>query len=144
MFYLLTALEDDLPSPDPRLEPRAQLDFVLQISRVAEIISVALSFAQSMGCDPLKTSLAFAFRWTKLKGRHLTSRVQPQRAFRSREPASQDEVVTVLTVPLDTPRTAIAPHVGPAVRNLFALFGGTEFESRVIEEIVDEALQIRF
>ena len=92
----------------------------------------------------MKPSLAFAFRWSELKGRYLTSWVQPLRAFHKRAPASQDEVVTAVTVPLDTPRSAIAPHVEAVVRHLFALFRGTEFDSRVIRGIVEESLQIRF
>ena len=86
-FYLLTALEDDMPLPGPRPEPLTLLDFQLQISRIAEIISVALSFGRSMGCEPSKTSLSFSFRWSRLTGRSLTSWVEPiRRSFRSRAP----------------------------------------------------------
>jgi hypothetical protein len=144
VFYQLTALEDDLAVPAPRPQPGTQLDFLLQISRVAEIISVALAFARSMGCDPMKASLALSFRWQGLKDRQLTSWVQPLRIVRPPGPARQDEVITTVTVPLDTPRSAIGSHVITAVRNLFALFGGMEFENRVIEEIAKDALQIRF
>jgi hypothetical protein len=146
IFYLLRALEDDLPNPGPgpRPKPGAELDFGLQVTRVAEIISVALSFGKSMGCSPLRTSLAFAFRWSKLKGRHLTSWIQPQRAFHSRGPARQDEALTAVTLALDTPHSAVAPHVESALRNLFALFGGMEFSSEVIGQIVTERLGTHF
>ena len=143
-LYQSTALEDDLRHPVPTPEPGTQLDFFLQIARIAEIISVALSFGRSMEFDPLKSSLTFAFRWSRLKGRHLTSWVEPRRAFRSRGPARQANVVTIVTVPLDTPLSALAPHVNHAVRNLFAVFGGTEVDSQVINRIVEDALQIRF
>ena len=80
-FYLVTGLSDDLKVPVPKPEPGTQLDFLLQISRVAEVISIALSFARAMECEPSKTALQFTFRWSKLKGRHLTAWVQPQRSF---------------------------------------------------------------
>ncbi len=145
MFYQLTALEDDLPVPAPRpQQPRTELDFLLQICRVAEIISVALAFARAMDCEAARTSLAFAFRWRGLKNRRVTSWADSRRTVRSPALSMQDEVVTTLTVPLDTPRSAIGSHVVTAVRNLFALFGGMEFENRVIEQIADEALQTRF
>ncbi len=144
-FYLLTALEDDMRLPGPRPEPLTLLDFQLQIGRVAQIISVALSFGRSMGCEPSKTSLSFSFRWSRLTGRRLTSWVEPIRgSFHSGSPARQDEVVTAVTVPLDTPRSAIGSHVEAAVRNLFAVFGGMEYPSHIVQEIVDDALQIRF
>jgi hypothetical protein len=103
-----------------------------------------LSFACAMGCEPSKTALQFMFRWSKLKGRHLSAWVQPQKSFHSRGPATQGEFAAALTVPLDTPRSAIAPHVESVVRKLFALFGGMEFENRIIAGIVEESLRIRF
>ncbi|MGO9470489.1 MAG: helix-turn-helix domain-containing protein [Isosphaeraceae bacterium] len=144
IFYQLNALEDDLPLPAARPQPRTQIDFLLQISRTAETISVALSFARSMGCDPVKTSLAFAFRWSGLKDRHLGSWVEPRRTLHAGGPARQDQIDTSVIVPLDTPRSAIGSHVVTAVRNLFALFGGTELDNRVVEQIAEDALQVRF
>jgi len=143
-FYLVTALEDDLEVPGPKPKAGTQLDFMLQIYRIAEIISVALSFARSMECNPTKTSLAFAFRWSKLKGRYLSSWADKRRTFSPKGPATQEQVVSAVTIPLDTPRSAIAPHVDSVIRKLFALFNGAELESRIISEIVEEALQIRF
>jgi len=143
-YYLLTAFEDDLVVPTPGSEPRTQLDFSLQLRRIAEIITAALSFARSMGCDQTKTSLAFAFRWTKLKGRQLSSWADPRCTLHSGGAASQDELTTNVIVPLDTPLSAIAPHVESATRDLFAVFGGMEFGSDLISRIVEDALQNRF
>jgi hypothetical protein len=144
VFYAARGIEDDLSKQSGGPTPGTQLDFLLQVSRVAEIISVALSFARAMGCDASKTSLVFAFRWNKLKGRHLTSWVEPQRSYYSSDQAYQDEFVTDVTVPLDTPLSALSPHVERAVRGLFGLFGGMEFESQVIEGIVKKSLETRF
>ena len=139
LFYLLRVLEDDLVS-NRGIVPGTQLDFLLQTYRVAEVISTGLSFGRSLGCDETKTSLVFGFRWSGLEGRQLTSWARPLRAFQPRGTAVQNSIVTAVTAPLETPPSGIAPHVENAVRDLFALFGGMEFEGRVIEGIVAEAI----
>jgi len=147
VFYLLDAVEDDVPGSGSGAQLGTGLDYRFQIARVTEIISTALSFARSMGCDPAKTSLVFAFRWSKLKNRHLASWSDPRRRLISRlfrGAAHQDNVTADLTVPLDLPQSAIAPHVEGVVRHLFALFDGTEIDSDVISEIVEDSLKIRF
>ncbi len=143
-FYHLRALEDDLDGRRRGIQPGTQLDFLLQVSRLAEVISIGLSFGRSMGCDESKTSIVFAFRWTGLEGRLLTSWVNPDRSFRSRGRANQHQIVTTVAVPLETPLSGLAPYVEAAVKDLFALFGGMEFETRVIEGIVKESLSHRF
>ena len=55
MFYAIRGLEDDVASGRNGPPPLTQLDFLLQISRVSEIISTGLSFARSMGCDETHT-----------------------------------------------------------------------------------------
>jgi hypothetical protein len=144
-FYCLRGYEDDLPNPRAQKpQPGKQLDFLLQISRAAEIISVALSFARAMGCKDDRTSLAFAFRWTGLLGRHLTSWVNPERTFFSRDESRQNVKVTQAMVPLDAPPSSIAAHVEAIVAPLFELFGGMRFETSVIEGIVRDTLSRRF
>lgn len=140
-LYVISGLEDDLEIADAKIKPGTQLEFVLQIWRVAEAISVALAFGRAMGCDRLSTSLVFAFRWSKLKGRRLSTWANPSRMIASRDPAYQDALRSSVMVPLDTPQSAIAPYVEAAIRPLFALFGGRECESRVIEDITREALK---
>lgn len=142
VFYHIRALEDDLAT-SRGLQPLTVLDFLLQISRTAEVISTGLSFGQTLGCDTTKTSLLFGFRWTRLRGRALVSWVEPSRWFRTTGAAEQDEFVTSVVVPLETPPTGIAPHVGNFVQELFALFGGREVEQRVVEQIVSDTVQRR-
>jgi hypothetical protein len=142
VFYHLRALEDDLAS-GRGLEPGTQLDFLLQISRVAEVISTGLSFARTLGCDEAETLLIFAFRWTGLAGRELTSWVEPMRSFRLRVASTQNQLCIHIVVPLGTPPDGIPPHVENAVRDLFALFGGAEVSSRVIEEIALQRIRER-
>lgn len=142
VFYHLRGLEDDLAGGRGP-PPRTQLDFLLQVSRPAEVISTGLAFGRALGCDPAKTALVFGFRWSGLAGRALTSWVEPGRMVHSVGAAQQDEITTSVTVPLETPPSGIAPHVENAVRDLFALFGGMEFGSRVIEDIVTQTVERR-
>ena len=144
-FYHLRALEDDMPhSQAPKPEPKTELDFFLQVSRTAEAVSVALSFARAMRCNEQSTSLAFAFRWRGLKGRQLTSWVEPDRSFYSRGASHQDEITTTVTVPMETAASGLSPFIEAAVTPVFNLFGGMKFEGRVIEGIVEKTLQRRF
>ena len=142
VFYHIRALEGDFARP-PDYPYRKQLDFYLQIARVAEIISTGLSFGRSLGCDAEKTSLVFGFRWKGLLNRDLASIIDPQRWIPPTAASHQDEVVTVVRIPLETPPTGIAPHVEKAVADLFMLFGGMQFESSVVEKIVNECLSKR-
>jgi hypothetical protein len=141
-FYHVRVFEDDMPHPlAQRPAPQTQLDFYLQVSRIAEILSNALSFAQAMECDEHTTSLAFAFRWSGLKGRNLSSWACPGRHFYSRGESHQDIITTKVAVPLESTLSGLAPFVEKAVVPLFSLFGGMKFESSVIEGIVRETLQ---
>jgi hypothetical protein len=141
VFYQLRGLDDDLAQANGGPAPRTQLDFSSQVARVTEVISTGLSFARSLGCDEPKTSLTFGFRWTGLQGRHLTSWADRRRILRPYGGVSnQDQIVRPVTVPLETPPAGIAPHVENVLRSLFTLFGGWEFDSRVIEDIVKATL----
>ncbi len=145
-FYHLRINEDDTPGSmgQRKPEPGTQLDFLLQISRTAEIISIGLAFARALGCKEEETSLAFAFRWNGLARRQLTSWVDPGRFFRGRGVSHQNSITTGAIVPLETPQSAIAPHVEKLVAPLFALFGGMTFEPSVIEGIVSKTLGNRY
>jgi hypothetical protein len=141
VFYHLRGFEDDLAQGHGGPVPGTQLDYSSQVARVTEVISTGLSFARSLGCDEAKTSLIFGFRWTGLQGRHLTSWADTRRMLRPFGGASnQDQIVRPVTLPLETPPAGIAPHVENVVRGVFALFGGREFGSRVIEDIVRATL----
>lgn len=142
-FYLLTGLEDDLGGTSKHPKPGTELDFLLQISRVAEILSVGIAFAKAMKCDPENTSVVFAFRWSGLNGRQLTSWVEPQRGLRPLNPSYQDEQVATAVVPLDVAESAIVAHVEIAVKPLFSLFDGMEFDKKVIEDIAMATLRRR-
>jgi hypothetical protein len=138
-FYHIRTLEDDLAGANGP-QPHTELDIFLQIGWAAEVISMGLSFGRSLGCDESNTSLVFGFRWRGLSGRMLTSWTSRGRMLRHTATANQDRFTSVVTVPLETPLAGIAPHAENAVSDLFALFGGVEFESSVIGSIVSKTL----
>ena len=96
-----------------------------------------------MGCEENDTSIAFAFRWTRLTGCHLVSWTNPERSLYSRGASHQDEITTSTVVPLEVPHSALTGHVEEAVNPLFELFDGTRLESRVVEGIVRDTLERR-
>lgn len=144
-FYTLQGLEDDFPHPrvPHHPSPGTVVDFLRQIQRVAEALSYVQSFARAMGCDAAQCRLDFAFCWSGLADRELTSWVAPERSFHSRGPSRQSDVISKVEMSLDTPYSAFAPVVEQAVVPLFLLFGGMRFDSAVIEGIVKETLNRR-
>ena len=69
-FFLHRLLQDDgVPS---RVTPGKAIDPILMILRVAEAMGVGIAFAKALGSSPDQTTLGFAFRWHKLKGRQLS------------------------------------------------------------------------
>jgi hypothetical protein len=141
-FFEFDGLEDDLRQD--QVEPLKSLDFVLQIVRPAEMIVHGIYFARELGCDSAKTTLLCRFRWSKLANRTLTSWYQLSRRLRFKEVATQDAYLSpVVAVPLDTPPTAIAPHVQNAVKGLFRLFNGREFDPSIYEDIVRQTAEGR-
>jgi hypothetical protein len=141
-FYCLRALEEDMPRAGVlKPEPGKALDFLLQISSVAEIISIGLSFASSMECVPETTTLTYAFRWTQLRGRWLCSLADSRRHFNSRAPAEDADFVGIVEVPMETPPAGIAAYVRTVIDPLFAVFAGANCDARVIEEIANETIE---
>ena len=131
-FYLRRALEDDLTE---KVAPLTRLDYGLAILRTAEAIAVGLAFAKAMGCSVDETTLCYAFRWMGLKGRTLASWANSERHITSIKPAYQNEVQTIVDVPLDTPLSALAPFVAQAVGPLFEIFDGRVIRSEIIEDL---------
>jgi hypothetical protein len=134
-FYSLEGLRDDLVKNVP---PRQHLEFVIETARVAEILAMCLLFAKEFCGADSANELSVAFRWRGLADRHLSAWANPDRGFRTRNVASQDEFVTHVTVPVAIAPDAIGPHVEAVLKPLFRLFGGWEFQSRVLQQIVTD------
>jgi hypothetical protein len=140
-FYLRRALQDDISGGPQAPTPMTALDFSLPVIRTAEALAVGIAFAKAMGCDAEKTLLAFAFRWTKLHGRELTSWIMPERHIFPGRIAYQDEVLACVNIPLDTPLSVLGTFVHQAVQPLFEAFDGFELSSDVVEDLTQRLIE---
>ena len=134
-FYLRRALQDDISGIPRAPKPLSVLDFGLPVIRTAEAIAVGITFAKAMGCNPENTLLAFAFRWTRLRGRELGSWAQPGRYISPGRHAYQDDVTALVNVPLETPLSALSEFVNQAVQPLFEVFDGFTLRKDVVEDL---------
>lgn len=142
-FYAYRAFEDDIAEGSGYPEAMTTLDFRLVVWRVAEAIAVPMAFARAMGLAPEETSLHYAFRWSGLRGRELSSWTEPARHTPPGLICHEHEVRSpVVDVPLETPISAIAPYVRTATSELFASFGGFELSATVVEDLTKSALKL--
>ena len=140
-FFLRRALEDDMERSERSPQALTALDFGLAIIRTSEAIAVGIDFAKSMGCLPEETTLAFAFKWTKLKGRHLSSWANPLRWMPDRYLAYQDEITSFVNVPLDMPLSALSQYVNQIVRPLFETFDGFTLSESIVEDMTRNLIE---
>lgn len=143
-FYLKRALEDDLSTSEHAPKPMTTLDFGLAVYRTVETIAVGLAFARAMGCEPEKTTLAFAFKWNRLRNRYLSSWAQPGRFLPENYSAYQNEVLAFVNVRLETPLSALAQYVSQAIRPLFEVFNGFVLDNIVFEDLTKRLIERRF
>ena len=134
-FYLYRVLEDDVTKEGRGPVPLTKLDFVFPVLHVAEVMAVGISFAKAMGCDTENTKLSFAFRWSGLTGRVLSTWAHPARGLLNSQSAYQDEVIVFQEIPLNTPLSALEGHVYQVTKPLFEVFGGFTFVQQVIENL---------
>lgn len=142
-FYLRRAFQDDISGSPRTPSPLTALDFGLPVIRTAEAIAVGIAFAKAMGCNPEETELAFALRWTKLRGRKLVSWADPGRYISPGRSAYQDEVYVQINVPLDTPLSAVGEFVNRAVQPLFEIFDGFVLSKQVVEDLTRRLIERR-
>jgi hypothetical protein len=140
-FYSYRALEDDISSSDRAPAPLTCLDAILPIIRVAEAIAVGHAFATALHADE-NTKLEFVFRWSGLKGRELTSWVEPMR-YVSHRTAQQDSVTSTITLPIDTVPSTLAEYVKTAIKPLYEIFEGFTMPGAVVEELTQKLLERR-
>jgi hypothetical protein len=145
-FYLLRALEDDIQPKARHIEPMTVLDMNLPILRVAEAMAVGQSIARGLGAAE-DARLEFAFRWTGLANRQLTSWADPRRGFLNilgGGTARQNDITTRVSLGVSEPHTRIATLTGNAVSPLFTLFEGRNIDQRTISELVMPLLKRPF
>lgn len=133
-FFLHRLLQDDgVPS---RIGPGQVIDPMLMILRVAEAMGVGIAFAKALGWAPDQTTLGFAFRWHKLKGRRLTAWANPFSDLREGGMAHDETIESCVQFSLDTPLSALPQFVDEATKRLFAAFEGTTIPHRTVEDLV--------
>lgn len=139
-FYTIRALQDDMNSSG--IPPLTFLDPILHVRRIAEVLAVGLSFAQSMEYELEQTEIAFAFRWSRLSGRSLHTWANPNRMLRIAPTSVEDEAVETCLIPADTPLSAISQYVEKIGSGLFCHFDGYDrIGSNVIEEVVLDTIR---
>lgn len=141
LMPLNVSVNEDMSARAGQAEPHTVLDPRRTARRVGEAILTGLAFARALACDPESTSLGFAFRWTGLRGRHLTSlSVQrfPDLSFLPTDSANDDTQNSFITVPLETAPNAVALLVGEVLRPLLAAFNGYTMDPNLIEHIISE------
>lgn len=139
-FFLHRLIQDD-GVPD-KVTPGKAFDPALIILRVAESIGVGIAFAKAMGWKPEETTLGFAFRWHKLKGRRLSAWSRPWDMLDGGV-AHVDSVDGYAELSLDIPLSAVAKHVGDATRKLFASFDGAILPDDVIDDLTKRLFERR-
>ncbi|QEK93192.1 ATP-binding protein [Achromobacter insolitus] len=140
-FYSYRALEDDLTMSQHAPAPGTAFDGILPMLRVGEAIAVGLAFGKALRADD-QSNLQFMFRWKGLAGRELTSWADPMRYITPRK-AIQDAVTSSVSIPIETPLSAIAEHVKTVVRPLFEIFDGFSMPDSVVDEVTQKLLERR-
>ena len=141
-FYLYRAFQDDIGSSDQAPQPGTALDFGLAILRAAECVAVSIAFAKAMGCSE-DSSINIVFRWSGLRGRTLSSWANPGRYLSYERSAYQDEVVSIIEIPIDTAQGALSGYVHQIISQLFEVFDGFELSEEVTDDLVRRLLERR-
>lgn len=142
-FYHTRVLLDDVIAIKHGREPNKFFSMDLAISEVAEALSVAISFAKSMGFPTGDTTLEFAFRWSGLAGRQLSS-YNVGRYISPGRICGDEEITSHLKIPLDLAPSSIPSLMPDVVNDLFSSFNGMSFSNAIVEEIASEQLNKRF
>ena len=79
--------------------------------------------------------------WEGLKGRELVSWVFPSRRIFPGRKAYQDEISTTISLPLDTPLSAISQYVYNATSPLYELFDGFDIGQNIVDELTTKVIE---
>jgi hypothetical protein len=141
-FYAVRTHEDDTSKflLDRGGKPGTAFDFVLLITRTAEMIATVRAFVDALGVEREKALLQFAFRWTGLKGREICCWVEPMRSLHSFVTAEDDEVRTTISLPQDTPDSTIWESVKRATQPVFDVFAAGVGDA-IFEDLVNRTLK---
>ena len=96
-----------------------------------------------MKADEAKISLAFAFRWSGLRGQHLVPWGQSGAIMIRADAARDDRAESNVNLPLSANEETIARTTHEAILPLMTIFGGYEPAYPVTKSLVDRLLQRR-
>lgn len=138
-FFLRRVMQDDLSD---KVTPGAELDVILMVYRVFEVLATGLSVARSCGWKEDTAKAGYAFQWSGLKGRKLSSWANPLLYSPwGSSPAVDDFAASYAEIPLDVPPSALGPYVSQVIAPLFAKFGGYQVSVGVVEECVRRVVE---
>jgi len=145
-FFLRRPHRDDMTRGSNSPQALTELDVGFLIKQTAETIAVGIHFARAMGCLTEETSLAFAFKWTKLKNRKLSCWANHEKLWLSlgnlqNYSAHQDEFTKFVNIPLDTPLSALSNYVEQVVHPLFEVFNGFNVRKDIIEDMTRDLIE---
>jgi hypothetical protein len=144
-FYHYRAFIDDIPRKKRPEKPLTEFDFVIPLWRVAEAIAVALEYAKAIAPSPEgNDGIAMIFRWARLSGRILTSWSDSRYVLSIDRRAYQDEVMSYVTLPSNTPKSRIAEFVREATVPLYEVFDGFEAPTKTVDEVTNRVLERRW
>jgi hypothetical protein len=140
-FYAARTYEYDTSKTllDRSVKPGTVFDFLLLISRTAELIGTVRAFADGLRIDREKASFECAFRWTGLRGRQICCWVEPGRELYSYVTAEDDVVTQTITIPQETPENILWEAVKRVTQPVFDVFGSGVGDP-VFEDIVNRTL----
>lgn len=140
-FYHCRAFQEDYGPSSPSGKSPRVLDIELLIWRIAEIMSVGLSFARAMKCSSVDIKLCFLFRWSGLAGRRLVRHL-PRLGGDTPEGgvSAEDNISSFVEVPLETPLSALGDYISLSIRPLCLAFGGHSIAQSTVEHILNKLL----
>ena len=138
-FYAYHGFEDDFSNGDRTPEPGTALEFVLAILRASECLALSLHFAKAMGAAE-DGILNATYRWKGISGRTLSSWASPRRMMPSWYTAEQDEIISNISVPIETAPAALGGYVFQATRPLFEVFDGFTLKPDTVDDIVSRLI----
>jgi hypothetical protein len=140
-FFMRRVMQDDMSQ---KVKPGTALDPTLMIYRVTEVIAVGISIARALGWQETDRA-GFRFRWTGLAERKVIPWVNPLSSVGRYGAgiAIDDSAESFVSLALDVPHSALAPHVQAALAPLFAAFGGYEPPPSLIESAVQQLVERR-
>lgn len=140
MFLRRVMQDDTTPS---QVTPGTVMDVFLVVYRIAEILAVAINIARANGWSKDQKA-GFYFQWSGLSGRTISSWANKTRFFFNNDTVSNSsDAESFVEISLDTPDSALAPHVATAVAPLFAMFNGYQMKINLIEDCVSRMVERR-